>query len=239
MDINQDKIALVTGASMGMGKAIVFALAKEGYRLIACARNQDSLKQLQIEVQENIPNSEVFVQRCDFSLSSDVKDLTTWLETNSLRVDVLVNNVGLFIPGSILKEADDVLAKHMQVNLFTPYHLSVYVGKKMKERKSGHIFNISSVASRQAIASAGSYSITKHALAGLTSVLREDLKKDNVKVTEIIPGSTLTASWEGTTVPKDEFVLPEDIAQALVAVLKMSKGANVDEIVIKPVKGQI
>lgn len=239
MDINNDKIALVTGATKGIGKAISLALVKEGYKLIACARNRDLLSQLKIEVEENIPNSEIFVQSCDFSSSAQVSQLTSWLETNSLHVDVLVNNVGLFIPGSIFKEADDALSRHMQVNVFTPYHLSVYIGRKMRERKNGHIFNISSVASRDAIAAAGSYSITKHALAGLTSVLREDLKKDNVKVSEIIPGSTLTSSWEGTTVPPEEFVLPEDIAQILVSVLKMSKGANVDKIVIKPVKGQI
>jgi len=239
MNINKDKIALVTGATKGMGRAISIALAREGYKIIACARNQDSLKQLQADILNEVSNSETFIQRCDFSVPSQVKELTSWLAINSLHVDVLVNNVGLFIPGSILNEADDVLAKHMQVNLFAPHHLSVYLGRKMRERKSGHIFTISSVASQNAIVTAGSYSVTKYALAGLTAVLREELKKDNVKVTEIIPGSTLTSSWEGTTVSKDEFVLPEDIAQALLSILNMSPGANVDEIVIKPIRGQI
>src|SRR5690606_7223242 len=159
---------------------------------------------------------------------SQIQELLSWVESNTFQVDVLVNNVGLFVPGSILDEADGMLAKHMQVNLFAAHSLSVTIGRKMRDRKSGHIFNISSVASRDVVPTAGSYSVTKYALAGLTAVLREELKKDNVKVTEITPGSTLTSSWEGTKVSKDEFVLPEDVAQALVAVLKMSTGANVD-----------
>lgn len=231
--------ALVTGATKGMGRAISFALVKEGYKLIACARKLEELKKLQVDIDSEVAGAEVVVRACDFSSPSELNDLINWLEASVFDIDVLVNNVGLFKPGSIFKEADDALAKHMQVNVFTPYHLSVFAGKKMREKQRGHIFSISSVASRNAIPTAGSYSITKYALAGLTAVLREDLKKDGVKVTEIIPGSTLTSSWEGTTISKDEFVLPEDIANALIAVLKMSVGANVDEIMIKPIKGQI
>jgi len=239
MESNTDKTALVTGATKGMGKAISLALAKEGHKVIACARDWNALQTLQKDITNSYPNAEVFIQSCDFSMPSQVTELLIWLETNSLDVDVLVNNVGLFIPGSILDESDDMLAKHMQINLFAPHLLSVHLGRKMRANKRGHIFTISSVASRNAIATAGSYSVTKYALAGLTAVLREELKGHNVKVTEIIPGSTLTASWEGTKISKDEFVLPEDIAQALIAVLSMSAGANVDEIIIKPIRGQI
>jgi 3-oxoacyl-[acyl-carrier protein] reductase len=239
MSLNKNKVALVTGATKGMGKAISFALVKEGYTLIACARKQDTLEQLQSDIKNSLPDARIFIQACDFSEPAQIEALLNWVDKNSLQVDVLVNNVGLFIPGKLLEEPADVLAKQMQVNLFTPHQLSVHLGMKMRENKSGHIFMITSVASRNAVVSAGSYSVTKYALAGLTAVLRKELRASHVKVTEIIPGSTLTSSWEGTSIPEEEFVLPEDIAQALVAALNMSSGANVDEIIIKPVKGNL
>lgn len=239
MSLNNNKVALVTGATKGMGKAISFALVKEGYTLIACARKQDTLEQLQNDIKDISPDANVHIHACDFSNSAQLEDLLQWVDRSSLHVDVLVNNVGLFIPGHLLEEAPDMLAKHMQVNLFTPHSLSVHFARKMRENKSGHIFMITSVASRNAVVTAGSYSVTKYALAGLTAVLRKELKGDHVKVTEIIPGSTLTSSWKGTTIPEEEFVLPEDIAQTLISALNMSAGANVDEIIIKPVKGNL
>jgi len=237
--LNKNKAALITGASKGMGKAISFALAKEGYTLIACARKQDALEQLQNDIKDSFPDAGIFIHTCDFSQPAQVEGLLQWVDRNSLQVQVLVNNVGFFIPGYLLKESPDMLAKHMQVNLFTPHLLSVHFARKMRENKKGHIFMITSVASRNAVVTAGSYSVTKYALAGLTAVLRKELKGDHVKVTEIIPGSTLTSSWKGTSIPEEDFVQPEDIAQALIAALNMSEGANVDEIIIKPVKGNL
>jgi len=239
MSLNKNKIALVTGATKGMGKAISFALVKEGYTLIACSRKQDTLGQLQKAIKDVYPDARVFIRACDFSNPVQIENLLQWVDQSSLQVNVLVNNVGLFIPGYLLEESPDMLAKHIQVNLFVPHLLSVHFARKMRENKSGHIFMITSVASRNAVVTAGSYSVTKYALAGLTAVLRKELKGDHVKVTEIIPGSTLTSSWEGTTIPEEDFVQSEDVAQALITALNMSAGANVDEIIIKPVKGNL
>jgi len=239
MDTIKDKFALVTGATKGMGRAISFALVQEGYALIACARSQANLDQLQNDIQKSTPASDVYLQPCDFSDPAQVITLLAWIKTMGFQIDVLVNNVGVFIPGRLLDEPEDQLAKHLQINLFASHHLSVAIGRQMRNRKSGHIININSVASREAVVSAASYTISKYALAGLTAVLRQELKDDNVKVTEIIPGSTLTSSWEGTAVPKEDFILPEDIAQSVISILNMSAGASVDEITLRPIKGQI
>src|SRR5690606_28445377 len=108
------------------------------------------------------------------------------------------------------------------------------IGRSMRGNRHGHIFNISSIASREPVPSAGTYTVTKFAVRGLTHVLREELRPHNVKVTEIIPGSTLTSAWEGTEIPAKQFILPADIAEAIVTCLRMSDDANVEEIVIKP-----
>ena len=112
-------------------------------------------------------------------------------------------------------------------------------GKTMLAARKGHFFNICSVAALNPVVAAGSYSVTKYALLGLTKVMRLEMQDHGVKVTAIIPGSTLTDSWKDVQVDKNSMVLPEDIASALINIYNMSAGANVDEIIIKPVKGQL
>ena len=104
----------------------------------------------------------------------------------------------------------------------------------MRTRRSGHIFNICSIASKTVVENAGSYSVTKTAMLSLNNVLRKELAQYNVKVTAILPGSTLTASWEGTTINPAKFVQPEDVANTLYAILNLSSGANVDEVILTP-----
>src|SRR6202012_3333601 len=140
---------------------------------------------------------------------------------------------------SILDDADGTLEKHVGTNLMPAYELYRYFGKTMMTAKTGHIFNICSVASLTPLAEAGTYSVTKYALLGLTKVMRTEMQPHGVKVTAIIPGSTLTDSWKGMDVDKDKMVLPEDVASAIINIYRMSAGANVDEIVIKPTFGQI
>lgn len=233
------KTALITGATKGMGRAISLSLAHEGYHVIACARKQDDLLRLEKEIQEVNAGVKVYLRSCDFADPEQVRSLCVWLEREVEQVDVLINNVGLFVPGHFLDEDENALRQHMQVNVFAPHALSRTVTKSMKLRSEGYVFTISSVAAREAVPSAASYSVTKSALAGLTNVIREELKQHGVKVTEIVPGSTLTSSWDGTTVPASEFILPEDIAKAVVSVISMSEGANVDKIVVRPRRGQI
>lgn len=233
------KTALITGGTKGMGRAISLALGNDGYNLIICARKQDELDRVAKEIAKVNAEVQVYTQVCDFSDEEQVNNLIYWVEKEFDQIDVLVNNVGLFVPGRFFDEKPGALKQHMQINVFAPHALSRAIGKVMKKHGSGNIFNVTSVASREVVPTAASYSVTKFALAGLTNIIREELKKHGVKVTEIVPGSTLTSSWEGTTVPAKEFVLPEDIAKAVMSVLFMSEGANVDEVVVRPIKGQI
>ena len=150
------------------------------------------------------------------------------------QVDVLVNNVGIFLPVSMLDEDDETFEKQQHINTNACYYISKFFGKKMRAAQRGHIFNICSVASRAPVENGGSYSVTKAAMLSLNHVLRQELAPHNVKVTAFLPGSTKTSSWEGTTIPDDKFVQPEDIAETLYTILNLSKGVNVDEVLITP-----
>src|SRR5690606_6887263 len=132
-------------------------------------------------------------------------------------------------PVSVLDETEADFEQQLLVNYVAPHRLSRTIGRIMRQNRRGHIFNISSIASREPVSDAGTYTVTKFAVRGLTYVLREELRLHDVKVTDIIPPSPLTSKWGGTDVPANQFILPEGIAAAIVACLGMSDGAGVEE----------
>lgn len=232
-----DQTALITGATKGMGRAIAEKLAQHGCNLLLSARDSQALDTLKTNLEARYPTISVRYFPCDFSVSAQLTQFTQWIEDTAPGLDILVNNVGIFRPVSILDETAQDFEQQLQINYVTPHILSRAVGRNMRKNRTGHIFNISSIASRIPVSSAGTYTVTKYAVMGLTQVLRDELRPFDVKVTEIIPGSTLTSSWEGTTIPADQFILPADIAAAIIACLEMSEGASVDEMIIKPKYG--
>lgn len=233
------KNALITGATKGMGRSIAVAFAKEGVNLAVCSRNEMELAQFKTQLLEINPAIRVFTQVADGSVKEQLLKFAAAAEQELSFISIIVNNLGMFDPVSILDESENAFDKQLNTNLMPAYYLYRYFGKSMIAARQGHIFTICSIAALDPLAAAGSYSVTKSALLGLSRVMRLEMMPYNVKVTAVIPGSTLTNSWQGTTIPKDQFVLPEDIASAIVNVFKMSNGANVDELIIKPVGGQI
>ncbi|WP_343531584.1 SDR family oxidoreductase [Pedobacter sp.] len=224
--------AIVTGATKGIGKAIALELAQSGYDIITCARNSEDLQELSNEL--NKFGVEVLAIKTDMAKKEEVFHFIEKALIFAPQVHVLVNNVGIFKPGNLLDEADEIFELQQNVNLNAAYYLGKYIGVQMRSQKFGHIFNICSVASKMPVENAGSYSVTKAAMLSLNHVLRSELAPHHVKVTAIVPGSTYTASWEGTTLDQSKFVQPEDVAKAIAAILKLSDGANVDELVLKP-----
>jgi short-subunit dehydrogenase len=233
------KNALITAATKGIGRAITIALAKEGINVAVCARGEKDLADLKAELTTINPNIKIFTAATDVSVKAEILKFAAAAEKQLGAINIIVNNAGIYEPFSILDDGEDTFQKSINTNLAPAYELYRYFGKKMIAAGEGHIFNICSVASLNPVVEAGTYSVTKFALFGLTKVMRLELQAHNVKVTAVIPGSTLTSSWDGFAVDKNVMVMPEDIASAVVNIYNMSPGANVDEIVIKPVNGQV
>ncbi len=224
--------AVITGATKGIGKAIATKFAQNGYDLILVARGLDELNTLRDELTPY--GNAVFIHVADFSVKEGVYSFLNSTAINFDDVNVLVNNVGTFLPGSMLDEEDETFEKQQYLNTNATYYLSKFFGKKMRSAKRGHIFNICSVASKTPAKDGGSYSVTKAAMLSLNHVLRQELAPHHVKVTAFLPGATKTSSWDGTTIPDEKFVQPEDIAETLFTILNLSKGVNVDEVLITP-----
>lgn len=233
------KNALITASTKGMGRAIAIAFAKEGINLALCSRNAADLDSFKSELSAINPDIKIIATVTDVSIKQQLLDFATDAEKQLGTVNIIVNNAGIYEYSSILDDSEGTFEKHINTNLAPAYELYRYFGKKMRTAGEGHIFNICSVASLNPIAEAGTYSVTKYALLGLNKVMHTEMQPYGIKVTAVIPGSTLTDSWKGMDVDKNKMVLPEDVASAIVNIYKMSAGANVDEIVITPKYGQI
>jgi NAD(P)-dependent dehydrogenase (short-subunit alcohol dehydrogenase family) len=233
------KNALITGSTKGMGRAIAIAFANEGLNVAICSRNEKELLQFKNELLAANPGVQVFAQVADGSNKAQLRDFAAAAQQQLGFIDVVVNNLGMFTPTSILDDAEDTFEKQLNTNLIPTYELYRFFGKTMAAARKGHFFNICSVASLNPVVQAGSYSVTKFALLGLTKLMRLEMQDHGVKVTAIIPGSTLTDSWKDAVVDKNTMVLPEDIASAIINIYRMSPGANVDEMIIKPAPGQL
>lgn len=233
------KNALITGATKGMGRAIAIAFAKEGINLAINSRNGAELDFFKAELLKINPAIKVFTAVADGSNKDELLNFAAAAWQNLGNVNIIVNNLGIYQYAKILDDENNLFQKMINTNLMPSYELYRFFGKSMIAAGKGHIFNICSVAALNPVVEAGTYSVTKAALLSLNNVMRLEMQEHGVKVTAIIPGSTLTNSWKGQAVDKDTMVLPEDIASAIVNIYKMSTGANVDQIIIKPAKGQL
>ena len=229
---------VITGASKGMGKAIAELYAAKNATLFICARNEQELRNTAIELTSKYPNCTIHLKVVDLSVKENVLAFAEFCLEIAIP-DILINNGGQFIPGSIHEENDETLFKMMNINLYSAYYLTKALLPKMMQRKSGHIFNICSVAAIKAYSNGGSYSISKHALLGFNNNLREELKPFGIKVTAVHPGATYTSSWEGSGYQKSRFIEAEDIAKMIVSCSQLSANAVVEEILIRPQEGDI
>ena len=231
--------AIVTGATQGMGKVIAEKLLAEGFSLAVCARNTEKLAQLEQDWHKRYPDAIIITYRADMSSKEGVAGFAEIVLSKFPHIDLLVNNAGNYLPGTIADEPDGLLEQMIGINLYSAYHLTRKILPGMKERAKGHIFNMCSIASLKAYPNGGSYSISKYALLGFSENLREELKEYGVKVTAICPGATYTPSWEGSDVAPSRIMEAEDIAKMLWSAYNLSAQADVETIVMRPVKGDI
>lgn len=230
---------VITGASKGMGKAMAEKFAASGHTLFICSRNEDSLKNTADEIKNKFPGSTVNYLAADLSNNDNIKKFTQWILGFGLPLDVLINNAGIFLPGSVYNEPEGTLEQMIDNNLYSAYHVTRALLPVMMTRMQGHIFNMCSIASLNAYANGGSYSISKYALAGFSRNLREEMKPYKIKVTAVYPGAVYTSSWQQSEFPESRFIKSDDIANLVFATSLLSPEACVEDIVIRPIEGDI
>ena len=229
---------LVTGASRGIGKAIAEIFAGNGHELFLSSRNEVALYKVMEELQTKYPPVLIKAKAFDLSDRQQAKDLGNWCLKYTVP-DILVNNAGLFEPGSVYNEPEGTLESQLAINVSSAYHLTRVLLPKMMDRRSGHIFNLCSIASLHAYKNGGAYSISKFAMYGFSKNLREEMKPYNIKVTSVHPGAVLTDSWSGFDNSSKRIMEAEDIAKVIYASTQLSAAACVEDIVIRPQLGDL
>ena len=228
---------LVTGASRGIGAAVAEAFAARGDRLALVARDADALAEVARRCTEAGGDARVFV--CDVTDGAAVDALATSVRDWAGTPDAVVNNAGLFEPGGILETSPEAFRRQMEVNVVSAFLVTRAFLAAMRARGSGRILMMGSVASIRGYPGGAAYGAAKHALLGLARSVRQEMLGTGVSVTTLLPGATRTGSWDGTDLPDDRFMPPEDIARVAVEVATLSGRTVVEEVLLRPDAGDI
>lgn len=237
------KVAIITGASSGIGHATAVALSRAGAKVAVGARRTDRLESLKNEIEKN--GGEVFVQKLDVTKKSECDSFVDEVVKKWGTVDILVNNAGL-MPLSFFKNRKvDEWDQMIDVNIKGVLYCTAAAIPHMHSKKSGHIVNISSVAGRIVFPAGSVYCATKHAITALSEGLRQEFSvRSNIRVTCVEPGvvateltntitdESLSAFVESTK--KMEALKADDIANAIVYAVEAPNHVNVNEILIRP-----
>ena len=239
----EGQVALVTGASSGIGEATSQALARCGMRVVVAARRIGHLEALVERI--NLEGGEAMALEVDVTDEQQVQTMARRAQQHWGQLDILVNSAGLMLLGPIAG-ADTEDWRHMiSTNLLGLLYVTHAVLPIMKTQKSGHIVNISSVAGRVARAGSGVYNATKWGVGALSEALRQECVQDNIRVTVIEPGVVETdLASHITNTPAREIALrriqeitplqSEDIANAIVYAVTQPPHVNVNEILLRP-----
>jgi 3-oxoacyl-[acyl-carrier protein] reductase len=228
----EGKVALITGASRGIGLAIARCVAGLGAKLALCARDPKRLEAAAAGLQQ--PGATVLAVPTDVRGANEIASLVRQTEQSLGPVDVLVNNAGIgyFAPVQEASEAnwDSVL----DTNLKAVFLLSRAVVPGMIRRRAGHIINIGSLAGKSAFAGGAIYCASKWGLLGLTQCMAEDLRAHGIRVSAVLPGSVATDFSPHAGKDTSRMLQPEDVAHAVESILTQAPQSFISEVLIRP-----
>jgi short-subunit dehydrogenase len=231
-------VVVVTGASVGLGRAIAEAFAAEPEaRLALVSRSREKLEGVAARCRAQ--GAEAAVHVCDVTDDAAVEEMAAAVQARWGPPDVLVNNAGLFAPGALVETTPALFREQVAVNLTSAFVVTHAFLGAMLARGRGHLFYMGSVASIRAYPGGAAYCAAKHGLLGLARVVREETKDAGLRVTTLLPGATYTPSWEGADLPEERFMKSEDVARSVLAAYHLSDRAVVEEILLRPQRGDV
>lgn len=225
----EGRVAVVTGASRGIGRAVALRLAREGARVEAVARTEEALRELAGS------GERITARRADVAREDAVRDVVQAVLRDRGRIDVLVNNAGLGVFAPIEETSWDDFLRVLRVNAGGTFLFSRAVLPGMKRQRSGEIINISSVVGIKGYPRQTAYGASKHAVMGLTKALAAEVQEHGVRVRSICPGGVDTGLVAQARPDLDRTALmrPEDIADIVLWLLTTSPTAVVDHVQVR------
>jgi 3-oxoacyl-[acyl-carrier protein] reductase len=228
----ESKVALVTGASRGIGLAIARTLGRLGATLSICARDEKKLESAAAELRNG--GSKILAIAADVSRAPDIESLVRKTQQAFGPIDILVNNAGVGYFGPTHEAAESNWDAVLDTNLKSVFLLSKAVAAGMIERHSGDIINIASLAGKNAFPGGGIYCASKWGLLGLTQCMAEDLRQYGIRVSAICPGTVATDF--GAHAGKDlrKMLQPEDVAHAVEMLVTQAPQSFISEVLLRP-----
>ncbi len=228
---------LITGASQGIGAAIARRFATEAQAdLTLVARGASKLAAVETTCKELGARARSLP--CDLTDPEAVQALA-----NNVLDDgppgILINNAGRFEPGKLLETDAKQFRSQLDVNLTSAFLVTRTLLPAMIESGSGDLVFLASVASLRAYPGGAAYCAAKHGLLGLARAAREETRETGVRVLTMIPGATLTPSWDGLDIPPERFMPAEDVAQAIFEMTRLSRRTVVEELLLRPLQGDL
>lgn len=231
----KNKIAVITGGTKGIGRAIAERLLKEGAKVFICARDKFELKRA---LEQLSALGQVEGEVCDVRSEEQIKMMLDECRRLFGGIDILINNAGIGIIGKTVEEITAAeFEQTLQTNLFGVFYACHHAIPMIKQRGGGYIINISSLAGQNAHPKMAAYNASKFALNGFSEAIMQEVREDNIKVTTICPGSVNTYFGGDTPSENQSWqIQPEDIAQIVVDLLNFNQRALPSKIEIRPSK---
>ncbi|MFQ5542824.1 MAG: SDR family oxidoreductase [Nitrospiria bacterium] len=227
----QGQVALITGGSSGIGFSIASCLASEGMTVAITARNEKRLEEAAERLRRTC-GKKIIAKPCDVSKSTEVDAFVREVIKTTGRIDLLVNNAGIFKHGLISDMSEAEWEQIQSINLKGAFLFTKAVLSIMKEQRAGYVVNISSVAGKNGFGGASAYCASKFGMIALTESLLEESIDDNIRSTAICPGYVDTPMVASVDLPKKAMIPPEDIAKLVLSLLYLSPQTVIKEIVV-------
>lgn len=229
----KDKVALITGASSGIGKAIALSLAKEGVSCSLAARREEALKDTSKEIEKL--GSKALIVPTDVTQEKDLKNLVKKTVFDLGRIDFLINNAGIYFRSTVEELEKDQLDKLLATNLVAPMILTKLALPHLKKTPGSAVINLASVAGKTGFGGLSAYCASKFGLRGFSEALFDEVREFGVKVCVLCPGFIKTPMVTGSKGLDDEKMIPvEEVAQTVLNVLQLSDKTCPTEIVMRP-----
>ena len=236
MESLKEKKILLTGATGGIGSAVAKLLSRSGAALFITGRNADKLHAVAADC--GIPPAHVMA--ADITLPADVANLKEKCFSQFASPDILINAAGIGIIRNMETLSEDEFLKVIHHNLFAPFLLLKAFLPAMKEAKKGRIIHIPGVLGKTPMAGAAAYAASKYGLVGMLQSVREELKRTDIRITNIFLGGTDTSFWDHIElrVQREKMIVAEEAAKAIWFLCQQPASAVVSEMVLQPFNHQ-
>lgn len=228
--MRENRTVWITGASSGIGFETAKVFSEAGWDVIATARRKPGIK-----------GGNVMAFSCDVTSEANIKNAAKKILRRLPRVDVLVNNAGVTVWKSLLDSKISDYDNVMNTNLRGQFLVIKSILPSMIRRRQGHIINILSTAANTVYEESSLYSASKAGLLALSNVLRAEVRKYNIKVTNIYPGAVETKMWRPASLKKygKQMMTPREIGKLILTIAEQPKGVVIEDLIVRPIKGDL